>query len=239
MTEQLNPLFDVLDTATHIFRGRLEAVKNNGGLTEEQYIRYLSMQYHLTHGVQWFFLTMLANPCFEGRRKFRNFLYNFALEEEPHAGMALRDLEAMGQNLLPKPLDVALWWSYFRGNVQERPFLRIGAAFILENLGTGIKDIGHDLLDGSSASSFLNERNTRFLIVHMHEELPHGDQIIAALSEIKLTDQERADLVTGARQGAIMYLRMADWALGVDPLQTAFAAEQEVLPTGSLSSASS
>jgi hypothetical protein len=61
----------------------------------------------------------------------------------------------------------------------------------------------------------------------MHEELPHGDQIIAALEEIHLADQELADLVTGARQGAIMYLRMAEWALDVDPLQRAFAAEHE------------
>ncbi len=234
MTTQLYPLFDVLETATRIFRGRLQGVKDNGGLTEQQYIRYLSMQYHLNNGVQWFFLTMLANPCFEGRRKFRDFLYKFALEEEPHSRMALRDLEAMEQNPLPKPLDVELWWSYFRSNVHERPFLRIGAAFILENLGTGIKDIGHDLLDGASASSFLNERNTRFLIVHMHEELPHGDQIIAALNEITLTDQELLDLVTGARQGAILYLRMADWALGVDPLHNAFATEHDVVPSVSL-----
>lgn len=225
MTQQLEPLFEVLSTATSIFRGKLEGVKNQGGITEAQYIRYLSMQYHLTNGVQWFFLTMIANPCFEGRRKFRDFLYRFALEEEPHSGMALRDLEAMGREPLPRPLDVALWWSYFKGNVSERPFLRIGAAFILENLGTGITDLGHELLDGSSAAPFLNERNTRFLIVHMHEELPHGDQIIEALSDLRLTDQELADLVAGARQGAIMYLRMADWALITDPIQQAFSAK--------------
>lgn len=71
----------------------------------------------------------------------------------------------------------------------------------------------------------------------MHEELPHGDQIIAALSEIKLTDQEIEDLVTGARQGAIMYLRMADWALDADPLQKAFAAEHEVTASASRLSA--
>jgi hypothetical protein len=79
------------------------------------------------------------------------------------------------------------------------------------------------------AAPFLNDRNTRFLQIHFHEDLPHGDQIIAALSSVTLSPDEDADLAAGARIGATCYLRLARWAFGGDDLLEALQ------PTFSLS----
>ena len=65
---------------------------------------------------------------------------------------------------------------------------------------------------------FLNEKNTRFLEIHFHEVLPHGDQIIEALDAVRLSRKELADIVEGANTGSIIYLRLARWALGLDEL---------------------
>ena len=166
-------VINIVEAAKDTFRGDLEQLADRGGMTEEVYIRYLSFQYHLTKRVQNHFLRAAAAPTLAGRRSLRDFLYRFALEEEPHFDIARHDLENMGAQPLPCPLDVKLWWAYFDGIVDDRPFVRLGATCVLENLGAGAGDLGHQLLDNAP---FLNKSNTRFLEIHFHEELPHGDQ---------------------------------------------------------------
>lgn len=208
-----------VERAKSIFHAELGRLAATGGMTRPVYVRYLSFQHHLTKGVQRHFLAIAAHPTLAGRRKLRDFLYRFALEEEPHYDVARHDLEALGTAPLPCPLDVKLWWAYFDGVVQTRPFVRLGATCVLENLGAGAGDLGHRLLD---EATFLNERNTRFMTIHFHEELPHGDQIIAALRSVPLSDAEVDQLVEGARTGAVLYLRMARWAMGFPELTNVF-----------------
>lgn len=47
---------------------------------------------------------------------------------------------------------------------------------------------------------FLTRDNTKFLVLHQHEVLPHGNQILNVIEE-------------GARKGTVLYLRMAEWAI--------------------------
>lgn len=208
----LESVREVVSTAQDTFRKHLFELARRGGMTLTIYVRYLSFQFHLTNGVQRHFLRAAASPALSGRRSLRNFLYNFALEEEPHFDIAKHDLATMGLSPLPCPLDVKLWWSYYDGVVDERPFVRLGATCVLENLGAGAGELGHQLLD---EAPFLNDRNTRFLQIHFHEALPHGEQIFAALEAVDLNAHEIADLREGAITGSIMYLRMARWALQV------------------------
>jgi hypothetical protein len=86
---------------------------------------------------------------------------------------------------------------------------------VLENLGAGAGALGHRLLD---EAPFLNKANTRFLTIHFHELLPHGDQIIGALTSAPLEPLDIEELVEGANIGSIIYLRMAAWATMTDPL---------------------
>lgn len=204
-----------VENAKNVFRSDLEELARNGGMTEEVYVRYLSFQYHLTKGVQRHFLTIASHPSLSGRRSLRDFLYRFGLEEEPHFDIARKDLENMGHEPLACPLDVKLWWAYFDKVIMERPFVRLGATCVLENLGAGAGNLGHELLDNAA---FLNEKNTRFLQIHFHEELPHGDQIIEALEAVQIQPFEIDDLVEGAKTGATLYLRMARWAMNMEEL---------------------
>ena len=220
-------ILDEVEKAKQVFHRDLSWLAANGGMSREVYVRYLSFQYHLTKGVQRHFLAIAGHPSLAGRRVLRDFLYRFGLEEEPHFDIARHDLENMGSEPLPCPLDVRLWWAYFDSVVQTRPFVRLGATCVLENLGAGAGELGHRLLD---EASFLNEHNTRFLQIHFHEELPHGDQIIAALRSVTLTELEMLDLVEGTRTGAILYIRMARWAIGLPELTNDFPLNLEAVP---------
>ncbi len=222
----MDPVLKVIEQAKATFRSDIERVASSGGITRRIYVRWLSFQYHLTKGVQKHFLAVAAHPSLAGKRSLRDFLYRFALEEEPHYEIARKDLEYMGTEPLACPLDVKLWWTFFDRIVVERPFVRLGATCILENLGAGAGALGHRMLD---EADFLNKSNTRFFDIHFHEELPHGDQIIEALTAGKLSDAEVVDLVEGANVGSTMYLRMSRWAMGFDVLTNDFAIDREII----------
>lgn len=211
------PMLAVVEKAKESFALRLRHIDSTGGLTREMYIRYLSFQFHLTKGVQRHFLKVTAHPELSGNRKLREFLFKFALEEESHYKVAEVDLERMGEQPLPCPLDVSLWWAYLDQIVEVRPFVRLGVAAVLENLGAGAGVLGHRLLD---EAGFLTKANTRFLAIHFHEVLPHGVQIVEAIKQSKLNADNICDLEEGANIGAILYLRLVDWALLLDQLTT-------------------
>jgi len=180
------------------------------GITPRMYQRYLSMQYHLTRGVQRYFFAAAAHSDFSRMPRFRKFLCSFASEEELHFLLAAMDLKEMGLSILSAPLDVELWHAYFSAEVLKRPFVRIGAACVLENLsGSENSQLFRRLL----GASFLTSDNTKFLVLHMHEAVPHGKQIVAALLSEDLKASQLQDLVEGASKGATMYLRMAEWAM--------------------------
>jgi hypothetical protein len=176
----------------------------------DQYIRYLSFQYHLTKDVQRYFLAISAHSDLARRRPLREFLYRFANEEELHYLVAANDLAKLGLRPLPMPFDVELWHSYFTRVVVDRPFVRLGAAAVLENISDGsAKDWVKKALQGD----FLTRDNTKFLILHQHEVLPHGNQILTAIEEGDLESRHFGDLIEGARKGTVLYLRMAEWAI--------------------------
>ena len=200
----------IISSAKAEFRSLLEMVVQDGGLTREQYQRFLSMQFHLTKGVQRHFFLVASHTEMSSRKSLRNFLVEFGDQEEQHYLIAKRDLENLQQELLEPCLDVQIWWRYFDAVVQERPFLRLGATCILENISGGSSDLIASLL---KAAPWLNPRNTRFLVSHQHEELPHGDQILDALGKANLTGSHINDLEEGARVAVTIYLRMFRWVM--------------------------
>ncbi|MFC5496066.1 iron-containing redox enzyme family protein [Caenimonas terrae] len=207
---QLAPLRTQIAAAQALFAQLLESALRAGPVSIEQYVRYLSMQYHLTKDVQAYFFAAAANSALAKRRKLRRFLSEFANEEELHYLVAANDLLAFGRRPLPEPFDVTLWHSYFRGVVGSRPFLRLGAAAILENLSAGV---AREPARRALSAPFMTRENTKFLVLHQHETNPHGEQILQALGAETLTDAELGDLFLGARQGTVLYLRMARWAV--------------------------
>ena len=211
----IQEVLDIVEKAKSAFASQLQELATRGGLTKEMYVRYLTFQYHLTKGVQRHFFKVAGHPRLSGKAGLRNFLFKFGLEEEAHYKVAEIDLERMGEKPLPCPIDVSLWWAYFDQIVEHRPFVRLGATCVLENLGAGAGALGHRLLD---EASFLNKSNIRFLTIHFHELLPHGDQIINALTSAPLQPMDVMELVEGANIGSIIYLRMAAWAIQSDPL---------------------
>ncbi|GBD49572.1 hypothetical protein [Methylopila sp. Yamaguchi] len=97
-----------------LFAELFQSVLSNGGKTTvDQYIRYLSFQYHLTRGVQRYFLSAAAHPDLARRRRLRAFLVDFASEEELHYLVAASDLLQFGLKPLPVSFDVELWHAYF------------------------------------------------------------------------------------------------------------------------------
>lgn len=203
------PLRDAIDAACNRLRELLVRATATG-LRREQYVRYLSFQHHLTRGVQQHFFAVAAHPSLSDRRALRDFLFRFGLEEEPHFRVAAADLRSLGAAILPPPVEVDLWWCYFDRLVTVRPFVRLGATAVLENLGPGTAAETQQLL---ANCSFLTQETTRFLVIHRHEALPHGDQILGALQAAAPSVDEMGDLVLGAEVGTKLYLAMMQWAL--------------------------
>lgn len=116
---------------------------------------------------------------------------------------------------MPVPIDVELWHAYFTSIVAERPFVRLGAATVLENISSGT---AKPWVTRALQGPFLNCENTKFLVLHQHETLPHGVQILDAIAQAGLQPNHFDDLVEGARKGTVLYLRMAEWALKPDSL---------------------
>lgn len=223
----MDKVLEIIEQAQQIFRRRLEAIETSGGLSLEHYVRYLSMQFHLTRDVQRHFFGIASHASLASKPKLREFLIAFGIEEEPHYRIAYKDLENLGYKPLPMPLDVQLWWSYFDSVIEIRPFVRLGATCILENLGSGGSDIIKRLL---SRAAYINERTARFITIHMHEELPHGQQVVDILNRTDLNSEQLRDLEEGAITGAILYLRMLDWVLMTDPLLTILEKERSYVP---------
>lgn len=184
--------------------------EQKGIISQAQYLRYLSMQYHLVKGVQQHFLLVAAHPSLYPYKQLREFLVGFAFEEESHYLIAEKDIRAMGGQILECPLDVKLWKSYYAKVIYEQPFLRLGATCILENISFGSSDMIDSIL---SKTSFLSVNNTKFLQIHRHQENDHGNQIIAALTSANLKKEEMGDLEIGAKEGATMFLRLLKWSL--------------------------
>lgn len=76
-------------------------------------------------------------------------------------------------------------------------------------------------------AEFITQQSSHFIRIHLHEELPHGDQIVNALRNEELSSQMLNDLKEGAETGAILYLRMLDWVLGTDLLVNAILGESQ------------
>lgn len=226
---QLAPLHAQIAAAQELFAQVLESAMRSGPVSVEQYCRYLSMQYHLTKDVQAYFLGVAANAALARRRKLRRFLCDFANEEELHYLVAGKDLSALGRKPMPEPFDVTLWHSYFRSVLRTRPFLRLGAAAVLENISAGV---AREPARRALSAPFMTRDNTKFLVLHQHETIPHGDEILAALGAEQFSAAELRDLFLGARQGTVLYLRMAKWAVDLNELSAcADVGAQEVSAT--------
>jgi hypothetical protein len=184
------------------------------------YQRFLSFEYHMTRGVNRYFMRVAASPKLSRLRPLRKFFTDFANEEELHYLVAASDLKALGEPILPMPFDVALWHSYFERVTDSNPFIRAGAAVILENISDGV---ARPLVKEALSAPFLDRSNTKFLVLHQHETLPHGDQIIEALTSAALQPEDVDDLILGARQGMVLYLRLVEWALLFDAPETVAA----------------
>jgi len=181
------------------------------GISKDQYVRYLQMQYHLTKGVQRTFLAIASHSETRKYRKLRPFLVNFGYEEEMHYKLAESDLAELGQEPSTIPFSVELWWSYQRQVIKTKPIERLGATAVLENIGNYAAPEIKEVL---SSSTFLNKKNTTFVNVHMHEELPHGDQILDALSAENFTKEHSEQLVEGAKRAKWLYSStIFDWIL--------------------------
>lgn len=182
----------------------------NKGLERDQYVRYLQMQYHLVKDVQKQFYEIAGHENIFDKRKFSEFLIEFGTVEGPHFKMAARDLKALDADLGEAPLDVKLWWSYFGNVIKSRPLVRLGGTCVLENVGSAVGD----LIDAALAKSpFLDQKNTTFLILHKHEVLNHGDEIIEAIEKANLSQEELADIGEGIEESKVLFFRMFHWVL--------------------------
>lgn len=194
-----------------IFRTKMQQVLESGGLSKERYIRFLTVQFYLTRGVQKHFYRIAGNSLLAPYKSLREWLVQFAKEEEFHFEIARKDLLKLDEEVLDYPFDVQLWWLYFDSVIDQRPFLRLGGTCVLENISNTSGDIIKQLLDDSD---FLTPQNTRFLTIHQHgPNLDHGNQILDNLEAANLQDEYKQDLLEGCQKALIFYSRFMHWMI--------------------------
>lgn len=214
LKEQTSPfmakLSEKVEQANLLFAEKLKTNFPNG-LQKEQYIRYLQMQYHLTKGVQETFLALAAHSDARAYKKLRPFLINFAYEEEMHFKLAEKDLKNLGAKTGEIPFLVEVWWAYQRQAIATKPLERLGATAILENVGNFAAPIIKELMN---SASFITKKNTTFTQVHMHEALPHGDQILDALANENFGPLHQKQLLEGTERATWLYAScIYDWII--------------------------
>ncbi|SOE19660.1 hypothetical protein SAMN06298216_0163 [Spirosomataceae bacterium TFI 002] len=186
-----------VENANIFFAEKLRRNFEMNGLQIEQYTRYLRMQYHLTKGVQETFLAIAAHEHTRPYKKLRKFLIQFGYEEEMHFKLAEKDLRNTGGEVEEIPFAVELWWAYQKQAITYKPLERLGATAVLENVGNFAAPIIKSLFE---EADFIDKRNTTFTQVHMHEELPHGDQILDALGAEDFSEFHQKQLLEGAEK---------------------------------------
>lgn len=200
-----------VENANLFFAEKLKKNFSETGLQPTQYIRYLQMQFHLTKGVQDTFLAIAAHEDTRSYKKLRQFLIRFAYEEEMHFKLAEKDLKHTGADTGEIPFPVELWWAYQKQAVINKPLERLGATAVLENVGNFAAPVIKELL---GSAEFIHKKNTTFTQVHMHEELPHGDQILDALGAEKFSETHQAQLLAGAEKATWLYAStIYDWII--------------------------
>lgn len=180
--------------------------------TPDPRARYLSFQFHLTRDMPTYFMAIAAHRDLARRRKLRDFLYRFANDEELHHQAVAQDLLALGLTPSAISADVELWHGYFRSIVGERPFVKLGAAAILQTISDGpARRWVRQILQGDAPDA-----SARPAMLYRSDGPPHGMPILTALRDATLELRHFHDLVEGAENGAALYLRMVEWALQPD-----------------------
>lgn len=215
----LQSLVDLVELGRRMSNARVLRAVDENRLSRDAYVRFLTNQYYLTKGVQKSLLRVVGSNRLQRKRRLREFLYRFALEEEPHYLLALSDLEELGQPVPEQPMMAAVWRAYFDSTLEDQPFQRIGCTCVLENIGSGLGPTVKSLFQ---KLDFLTPNTTRFLLLHLHEEVPHGEQILAALTSSKLEPRDIAELMRGARVAVVSYLRMVEWYFHSDEILALF-----------------
>ncbi len=219
----MKQVLEQVQIAQQLLRGRLIEMQATGGFTRDRYCRFLSMQYHLTQGVQKHFMAIAANPLTAQKKSLRKFLIGFAQEEEFHFEIAKADLKSLGETPREIPFDTNLWWRYFDSVIESHPFIRLGATTVLENISAGSGGLLDEMI---KESGYLNPRNLRFLTIHRHgPNLDHGAQILDALAGADLNEAEAGDVLKGAQTATIFYMRFLHWILTGQELTVAPLAE--------------
>jgi hypothetical protein len=210
-----------IEQAQNNFKDFLEkvAARSPNGVEKNHYCRYLSMQYNLVRGVQKHFYRLAANPDVRQYKALPSFLLSFADEEELHYKIAEQDLLALNAKPLPPNLDVKLWWLYFDSVIDSRPFVRLGATCILENIAAKSDNLIMSLIKNST---YLNLDNTKFIQVHRHQENDHGNNIIEIINGSDLKSTHVVDLEEGTDVASKFFMRFMGWSFEMVPPNLAF-----------------
>lgn len=175
------------------------------GISKMAYTQYLSDQAFMVRDVCPQMLAVASSPELAGRNSLRRFLIELALEEEAHHEIARTDLQSLDVEVRPPSLDARLWHLYSSALATSKPFQRLGVSVVLENSGAVVGSVVRTIL---AESPFLNAGNTKFVRAHLHDDIPHGEQLLRALDDGELDNSEIRTLETGIEDAGTMLARL-------------------------------
>lgn len=199
-----------VERAQAAYREQLVRTIATGGLTRERCARLLAMRCHLGASGRWC-AAVVDHPRITRLPVLRGGL----LARAADVGPTWNDLARLGVSALPPLPEIGVWHAYFRG--ADWPFLRLGAATVLEEIGAGADGLLAEAMRIAAPAAAL----------HGAVAALHASQggLAALLARAVHHESDWREVAAGAQAGAALYLRMVAASLGVSARLSATAPE--------------
>lgn len=197
------------DFSDHIESNPLMQALYNRALTREQYIGYLTQNFHFVRNTAPA-LAMAASYIGEDRRKMRAWFIHHAEEEIDHDLLCLKDLEALGvdpeaaRNSQIGPGAWGLVSQFYYIAAHNNPAIMMGMSSAAEGLGAAHGSAAADLIDSFGWAP----KATRFLRSHGAIDSKHIDEVRDSINEFVRDDNEFRMIVFVRRQTIRYYGQM-------------------------------
>ena len=182
---------------------------NTDKFSREFYVKFLSLHFHMINGSARHLMLIASHKDLTHRARLRGFLIDFALQHEKDHLLAESDLRQLGNKILPATLDIKLWWSYFNNIVEQRPFIRLGAAFTFEQAICQMTPMLEKIQD---QCNFITPRSSQYLSLLVSPQyIERSQKLWEALQTSHLNVSQISDMQLGASECGTLYERMSQW----------------------------
>lgn len=205
----LRPVLDELEASNRSILGLFGGIVAGGGLTREQYFRFLVEEYHREKGHHRHLFEAAGHPDMGTRMEVRRLLLDEANEIEPLYKVIALDLRNLGQTIEPMPFAIELWWVYFNSTTRDRPLAAFGAQWMLNAALERVSETYARMFE----RPFIRAETSSY-VRRVLRTRGDSERYLAVLSAAQLEPRHIVDLRDGVRNSFTLQAMALEWAFG-------------------------